>query len=96
MGTLSDLDYELRLIKAEIQDRNQPLAQWLNTVLSETDTLMGDINCAAYRFLSKSEMLEALEIDENDLRVMAHIATRLQLIASNIYSREEPKLKVVR
>lgn len=95
MGTLSELDAELQVIQGTF-GRKQPLAQWLNSLLRETDDLVADINCQAYRFLSKAEMLEALEIDENDLRVMGQIATRLQIIATNIDVREAPKFKVIK
>ncbi len=74
----------------------QPLAQWLNAVFKESDDLMVEVASPAYRFLSKQDLLEALEISPSDSLTMSHIATRLQIIASNIDVRDEKtKLRVI-
>jgi hypothetical protein len=67
----------------------EPLAQWLISTFARTDDLMAEIARPAYRFIGKNEMLEALEIDANDIFLMAQIARRLQLIASNIDARDK-------
>lgn len=74
---------------------SEPLPQWINSVFSKTDDLMVEVARPAYRFLGKDDLLEALGIDASDVFTMAQIATRLQLIASNIEARGKQTLKVV-
>lgn len=73
----------------------QPLAQWLNTTFAYTETLLGTVAGPDYRWSSRQQIMDGLGISYDDVRLMAQIATRLQLVASNIDCRDT-KLKVVR
>ncbi len=77
-------------------DDAEPLAQWLNSTFQRTDDLMVELARPAYRFLSKQDVMDGLGIDYSDVLLMAQIATRLQLVASNIDARQATGLRIVK
>lgn len=72
-----------------------PLSHWIAKLDRETQELSGEVMGPAYRFMSKSDLMDGLGIDGDDLLTLAAIGARLHLIAGNIDSRQPPKLKMV-
>lgn len=71
------------------------LSQWLSSIYRRTDELMAGMSNPHYRKLSKQEMLAAFNLGYDDIQLMDQLATRFQLIATDILSRRDRQLRVV-
>lgn len=80
----------------DVQPNTQPLSQWLNCLFEQTEELMGMIGHPDYRFHDKGALLAGLGLGPDDVLTMAQIATRFQLMASNIEARDQQTLRIVR